>query len=636
MEVPSDEGGGEEYEENEEFVFDDDCLVGSSAASPMAKSLVPLCHSIESLDQRINELALETASLIGLDEAIAGVLLRAFDWQTDALVQEWFNDSAAVLKKVRLPPEVAQEEEGPTVPSSGGKGQAAGGAPLSSHSSSEASGGPQRGAPRIPSDETKKECFECPVTASVVPLSETFALKCGHRYSNEAWVGYLDTLLSEGPRRALDARCPFFGCLELVPTSAWQSFCGPEAVERLRMFAREQFVAKRQAVAWCPSPKCERAVELVPAGSGVDSCDSSASLCALSTTEIAAASDVTCACGARFCVMCGNEPHRPISCRVIAAWARKNVREADSVAWISCNTQPCPKCRRPIQKDMGCMHMRCYCQHEFCWLCLGDWKQHSTMSFYRCNIYERRNEEGKEDRSKADTQHSLERYAHFFERYRAHSHGQQVAAGMQVEQLRRCRDIAAGVVQTSPRRVRGSTAHEADDRVASSACVAKASSRESEARSLSVSSRRGGAPPPSGSSAVYSSAPPRAEEMRVFGANFDWDFLESGWMQVIECRRMLKWSYAFAYFAEFPESRQKHLFEFHQGQLERNLDILQEKLETFDASEYLDKDVSELLNFKIQLVDLTSVVRGFFAKIFDVFEDEFVAGAVHLDEREVC
>ncbi|KAL8426419.1 hypothetical protein ACSSS7_008127 [Eimeria intestinalis] len=72
MEVPSDEGGAEDYEENEEYFFDDEGLLGSSAASPVVKSLVPLCHSIESLDQRIRDLMRETASLIGLSEAIVG------------------------------------------------------------------------------------------------------------------------------------------------------------------------------------------------------------------------------------------------------------------------------------------------------------------------------------------------------------------------------------------------------------------------------------------------------------------------------------------------------------------------------------------------------------------------------------
>ncbi|KAL8426397.1 hypothetical protein Efla_006229 [Eimeria flavescens] len=664
MQAPE-EGEEEDYEENEEFIFDEEeGLLGAPVASPVAKSLVTLSHSTESLDKRIDELVGETASLMGISETVAGVLLRAFDWQTDALIQEWFSNSAAVLEKGRLPPELhegGEEREGRSVLK--GKAAAAVGSKASpsfnspSADASRSCSGADACKDEEEVDEEEEEegeeegeegsdsgLFECPVTASFVPLADTFALKCGHRYSKEAWLGYLDALLSEGPRRALDARCPFFGCFELVPAAAWRSFRGPEAAERLQMFSREQFVAKRQAVAWCPSPKCSRAVELVPAGSGANDCCSGASLCQLSAAEVAAAADVTCACGTRFCLVCGGEPHRPISCRVIAAWSRKNVREADSVAWISCNTQPCPKCHRPIQKDLGCMHMRCYCQHEFCWLCLGDWKQHSTASFYRCNIYEKQNQEGKPDAGRTDTQHLLERYAHFFERYRAHSHGQQVAAGMQVEQLNRCREVAAGLaggpLQRPLRRPAASLSEagsESEDRGlhagASAAAAAGGRSRSRRSQQQAAGGEvAGGARGREEQQAREALA--RREEMKAFHANFEWDFLESGWMQVIECRRMLKWSYAFAYFAEFPESRQKHLFEFHQGQLERNLDILQEKLETFDAADYLDKDPADLLKFKIQLVDLTSVVRGFFAKIFDVFEDEFVAAAVHVNERD--
>ncbi|CDI74080.1 IBR domain-containing protein, putative [Eimeria praecox] len=126
----------------------------------------------------------------------------------------------------------------------------------------------------------------------------------------------------------------------------------------------------------------------------------------------------------------------------------------------------------------------------------------------------------------------------------------------------------------------------------------------------------------------------RDSESPVGFGDFDWDFLEKGWLQVVECRRMLKWSYAFAFFAEFPESRQKHLFEFHQGQLERSLDLLQERLETFEPKAYIDRDPTDLITFKMQLLDLTAVVRGFFAKICDVFEDEFVADAMHVNDRE--
>src|SRR5687768_12112685 len=39
----------------------------------------------------------------------------------------------------------------------------------------------------------------------------------------------------------------------------------------------------------------------------------------------------------------------------------------------------CPKCRSPIEKNGGCMHMTCRiasCAFEFCWLCRGPWTEH--------------------------------------------------------------------------------------------------------------------------------------------------------------------------------------------------------------------------------------------------------------------
>jgi len=37
----------------------------------------------------------------------------------------------------------------------------------------------------------------------------------------------------------------------------------------------------------------------------------------------------------------------------------------------------------------GCNHFTCSCRHQFCWLCLRDWKTHGnhTGGLYDCNVF---------------------------------------------------------------------------------------------------------------------------------------------------------------------------------------------------------------------------------------------------------
>ena len=58
--------------------------------------------------------------------------------------------------------------------------------------------------------------------------------------------------------------------------------------------------------------------------------------------------------------------------------------------WIKKNTKKCPDCKTDIEKNQGCMHMTCRnCRNEFCWMCLGSWKEHGTKSggYFKCNFY---------------------------------------------------------------------------------------------------------------------------------------------------------------------------------------------------------------------------------------------------------
>ncbi|KAG8506004.1 E3 ubiquitin-protein ligase parkin [Galemys pyrenaicus] len=41
-------------------------------------------------------------------------------------------------------------------------------------------------------------------------------------------------------------------------------------------------------------------------------------------------------------------------------------------------TKPCPRCRVPVEKNGGCMHMKCpqpQCGLEWCWSCGCEWNR---------------------------------------------------------------------------------------------------------------------------------------------------------------------------------------------------------------------------------------------------------------------
>ncbi len=63
------------------------------------------------------------------------------------------------------------------------------------------------------------------------------------------------------------------------------------------------------------------------------------------------------------------------------------------------------RCARPIEKNQGCMHMTCsQCRHEFCWLCEGPWAEHGerTGGYYNCNVFKRGREAGGADAAEAE------------------------------------------------------------------------------------------------------------------------------------------------------------------------------------------------------------------------------------------
>ncbi|KAG9136198.1 hypothetical protein Leryth_003803 [Lithospermum erythrorhizon] len=172
--------------------------------------------------------------------------------------------------------------------------------------------------------------------------------------------------INDGPG-CLMLRCPDPSCGQTIKSNK----------QKYHRYLLRSFIEDNRKTKWCPAPGCDSAVEFV-VGSGNY--------------------DVSCSCSHSFCWNCTEEAHRPVDCDTVSKWIMKNSAESENMNWILANSKPCPKCKRPIEKNQGCMHMTCTppCKFEFCWLCLGAWTDHGerTGGFYACNRYEAAKQEG--------------------------------------------------------------------------------------------------------------------------------------------------------------------------------------------------------------------------------------------------
>jgi hypothetical protein len=112
--------------------------------------------------------------------------------------------------------------------------------------------------------------------------------------------------------------------------------------------------------------------------------------------------------------------------------------------WMMDNTKACTKCGVSIQKNEGCNHMTCKsCKHEFCWVCLTDWREHTqstagTNFYYACNRLQdeaaQRRASTASNAREAATQKAKEisRFYHYFRRFRNHENSRKLEANLHI------------------------------------------------------------------------------------------------------------------------------------------------------------------------------------------------------------
>eukprot|EP00947_MAST-08B_sp_MAST-8B-sp1_P001759 g1759.t1 len=157
-----------------------------------------------------------------------------------------------------------------------------------------------------------------------------------HRFCQTCVQNYVQTCL----RNSDPFVCPAHGCSQPLPEAS--------IPPRLRVPVRRHKLTverRRDATSrWCP--KCNTHNNIVPG-----------------TRKIVCKNE---ACGYAFCASCNQKYHWLGPCR------RDKATRA-TLGWATWNhVKACPNCKTLIQKNNGCPHMKCsYCNHHFCWGCLG-------------------------------------------------------------------------------------------------------------------------------------------------------------------------------------------------------------------------------------------------------------------------
>ncbi|XP_040383503.1 probable E3 ubiquitin-protein ligase ARI5 isoform X1 [Oryza brachyantha] len=460
------------------------------------------------IHERQEEMISRVSAIFSVPRESACVLLCCYKWSISKLSDDWFADEENVRHSVGLPTNVVCVPDCPKL--------------------------------------TCGICFEG-YAANAMSCAG-----CPHFYCHECWEGYISAAINDGPG-CLVLQCPEPSCDAIVLEDMINSLTKNEDKVKYARFVLWSYIEGNKKIKWCPAPDCTYAVEFLGDRNY----------------------DISCKCKFSFCwnplvkkMQCGEDAHRPVSCDTVSKWILKNSAESENMNWILANSKPCPKCKRPIEKNQGCMHMTCSppCKFEFCWLCLGEWSGHgqSTGGFYTCNRYKSAKKEGLYDEAEARgerAKNSPERYMHYYERWASN--------------------------QTSRQK-------------------AQADLQKVENGDLSKLSYVLGIP-----------------ETQL-------KFIPEAWSQIIECRRVLKWTYAYGYYLH--NKAKSDFFVYLQGEAESELERLHNCAEN-EMRAFLPKkgkkennenessrSLQDFIEFRVKLCGLTSVTRNYFENLVQALE----------------
>lgn len=315
------------------------------------------CLNVEGVEKLLNESVEKLSSSAQITPSLAKVLLHTHKWATSDIIAEYRGNSSKLLVNSKIKP-------------------------------------PQ--PPEISTSRHRR--LLCPVCVATQNSDEFRALSCGHQFCRECWSQHFEVQIRQGISTSIG--CMAKDCEVLAPEDfVLNLLTRPSTRNRYQEFAFRDYVKAHPELRFCPGPNCPIIVR----------------------AKESKAKRILCTqCNTSFCFLCGMDYHAPTNCATIKKWLTKCADDSETANYISAHTKDCPKCHICIEKNGGCNHMQCYsCKHDFCWMCLGDWKAHGS-EYYECSRY-KENPNIAHESVHAQAREALKKYLHYYERWENHS-----------------------------------------------------------------------------------------------------------------------------------------------------------------------------------------------------------------------
>lgn len=264
---------------------------------------IRMLPSSEMIPEMVSRLQ-EVKEVLDIPTSAAKVLLGAHKWSKPTLLEKYCSDPDALLKEFGV-----YYRCNPIV---------------------------KKPAPKTRKSKAKlccPICYEDGVTMWSMP--------CGHEFCHDCWHDFCANAIGEG-LSCLRVTCPEAKCTEVIAEEE-VAVAVPNLLAKYLSYQLRSFVDSDVLTRWCPGNGCDLVA------------------CASSATALEMARNVAhCdSCMTSFCMLCGDEPHRPTSCKELQLWRDKCRDESETANWILTNTKSCPKCVTRIEKNQGCNHMTC-------------------------------------------------------------------------------------------------------------------------------------------------------------------------------------------------------------------------------------------------------------------------------------